>query len=364
MSDFKPLIFKLIKISLIIIASIGLVYIGLKLTLFPSNPLKNLFGFIYNGYLIIPEWLANQVFNLTGAGVSIDNHTLLFENITQYQTNYTAFLTNWPKFLLYRNLSLLTLLLIWLTTAPIRKKIIFSFVFFLAHIVSVVAGLYLLGVIGPQVFEAKQKLSISPTFFGTLIIYSLCVIWILLNKSGIRSTIQKLPFKFDIPDKTVYEVLVLVFIFILLRSFFIPFFDYQPYVIVLLKITNEASSWFGHTGSIEGDQLVGASGALALSKHCLGFMTMFVFAAFTFLTRIKNNKVNWIYILSGIIFLFIVNIVRLAAVFIVAQGENGFHRASIHHEMYNMAIYVSIFILWVIWLEFFVWKKQRRKSKL
>ena len=288
MSELKIFTLKLIKLSLIIITIIGLFYIVLRLTIFPTEPFKNLFGFIYNGYLIIPEWLANHIFKLTNAGVSVDKHTLVFENLTEYQTNYNHFLTNWPIFLLYRNLSLLTLILIWFTSAPVRKKIIFSLIFVLAHVVSVVAGLYLLGVIGPQVFEVKNKFSISPTLCGSLIIYGICMVWILLNRPGIRSTIQKTPFKFEIPDKTISEVLILVFIFIFLRGFLIPFFDYQPYVIFLLKVTNEVSSWFGYSGTIDGDQLVGDNGALALSKHCLGFMTMFVFASFTFLTRTKK----------------------------------------------------------------------------
>lgn len=360
MSDNKPHILRLVKISLIIAAIIGLVYLVLRLTIFPTEPLKSLLSAIYNGYLLIPEWLASQIFRLTDAGVTIENHAILFQNRTDYQVTYSNFIINWPKFLLYRNLSLLTLILIWFTIAPVRRKIIFTLLFLLAHIVSVTAGLYFLGVTGPNVFAVKQSLPLSPTLFGTLILYSISVIWILRNRQNIRLTIQKLPFSFEIANRTINEAVVLLFIFIALRSFFIPFFDYRPYVLFLLNITNEVTTWFGYSGVIDGDQLIGENGALALSKHCLGFMTMFVFASFTYLTRTKKRWVNWIFILSGMVFLFIVNIVRLAAVFIVAQGENGFQRASTHHEMYNIAIYISIFVLWVIWLEFFVWKKKRR----
>lgn len=363
MSDIRPIKLRLIKTGLIIAAIIGLAYLVLRLTIFPTEPLKSLLSSIYSGYLLLPEWLANQLFRLTDAGVSIESHALLFQNTTDYQVTYSNFLINWPKFLLYRNFSLLTLVLIWFTIAPVRRKITFTLLFFLAHIVSVTAGLYFLGVTGPNIFAVKQSLPLSPTLFGTLILYSVCVIWILLNRQNIRQTIQKLPFRFEISNRTIYELVILVFVFIILRSFLIPFFDYQPYVVFLLGITNDVTLWFGYSGVIDGDQLIGESGALALSKHCLGFMTMFLFAAFTYLTRTKNMWVNWIFILSGMVFLFIVNIVRLAAVFIIAQGENGVQRASTHHEMYNIAIYISIFILWVIWLEFFVWKKRKRSSE-
>ena len=363
MSVNKSLIAKLSRISLVIAAITGLVYLALRLTIFPAETLKSLISSIYSGYLLLPEWLASQVFTLADAGVSIENHALLFQNTSDYQVTYSNFIINWPKFLLYKNLSLLTLLIIWFTIAPVKRKILFSLFFVITHLIAVTAGLYLLGVTGPRIFEFKQIFPLSPTLYGTIIIYGLCVAWILLNRHNIRITIQKLPFRSGITNRTINEAVVLVFIFIALRSFLIPFFDYRPYVIFLLRITNEVTSWFGFTGYIEGDQLIGESGALALSKHCLGFMTMFVFISFTFLTRTKDRMVNWLFILSGVVFLFIVNIIRLAAVFIVAQGDNGFQRASVHHEIYNIAIYVSIFILWVIWLELFIWKKRRRTSK-
>ena len=37
--------------------------------------------------------------------------------------------------------------------------------------------------------------------------------------------------------------------------------------------------------------------------------------------------------------------------FVVAQGENGFERASRHHEIYNVGIYLVIFFMWVFWVE-------------
>ena len=139
----------------------------------------------------------------------------------------------------------------------------------------------------------------------------------------------------------------------------IPFFSFQVYVRILLSITGFISSLLNHDGYITGDQLIGQNGALALSKHCLGIMTMFVFGSLVYLTRTRNKIANCVFILSGMIFLFVLNIIRLIAVFLIAQGKDGFHTATLHHKIYNIIIYLSILILWIVWFELFVIKRNK-----
>ena len=71
-------------------------------------------------------------------------------------------------------------------------------------------------------------------------------------------------------------------------------------------------------------------------------------------------RISWIFIVAGTIFIFISNIARLVLVFVVAQGVNGYQRASMHHEIYNIGIYIFIFMMWVAWFEMI----RRRSEKV
>ena len=68
---------------------------------------------------------------------------------------------------------------------------------------------------------------------------------------------------------------------------------------------------------------------------------MFQFAALVYLTG-NNGRTMWLYIIFGLIALNILNIIRLAVLFITVQKyeivESGFD----HHDLYNIIIYIII----------------------
>lgn len=341
-----------------------LVYIVLRLTVYSSDPLFPLLNSLLRTYLYVPEWIANLVFKSGNAGVIIKDQEFIFESKAAYHIAYSGYIENWPRYLLIKKLSALLLVLIWATISPIRKKIRYSLVFIITHMVSVAGGLYSLGVIYPRIIDDQTDFFLSPNLTGTLAMFILLVIWVMLNKKEIRNTLQKLVFNISLSDRKINEIIVLLFFLLLLSHYFIPFHDYKLYVHFLLEITRRIASIFSYDGYIDGDQLIGENGALALAKHCLGFTTMYVFASLVYLTRpAENRRRTWWYIIMGLIFLFVLNLVRLILVFIVAQGENGFERAEKHHEIYNVVIYVFIFALWVVWYEFFILKARKNKVK-
>ena len=354
---------KAVKYIIFITGFLSIIYIVLRLTVFETDPVVPLLSRIYRYYLYLPENLTNLIFRAGKGGVLIRDHTFIFEIQTGYQDAYAEFLSNWPRYLLYRTWSLLILVIIWGTITSTRKKLIFSMVFILAHIIAVISGLYLLGVTGPAVYEFKPKFFLSPTLIGTLIMYILLATWLLTSKDEILFTIQKSGIKIKLADRKMYEILGLFLFFLALRSFIIPFFEFKPYVNFLLETTRSITVRFGQDGIISGDQLIGENGTLAVSKHCLGFMSMFLFASMVYLTRI-SNKQTWIYIITGLIFLLILNITRLILLFIMVQGEDGVARATYHHEIYNMVIYVIIFVMWIVWFEFFLRKRMKKGKDL
>lgn len=343
---------KTVRYILIIAAFLILVYIVLRLTVFPSDPVIPLLNSLYKIYLLVPEAIANLLFKAADAGVAIRDHQLIFENTKAYHTIYSKFIENWPVYLLHKTWSTLIMVLVWITLSPVRKKLLFTLFFIITHLISVVGGLYLMGAILPGIIDEQTGYTLSPTSFGNLLLFVFLLAWVMFHKREIINTLHKLRINITLTDKKLNEIIVLLFFLFVLRDYLIPYLAFKPYVHFLLETTRRIVSIFNFTGYISGDQLIGQYGALALSKHCLGFMTMYIFTALVYLTRPKDHqKATWLFIASGLVFLMILNIVRLVVLFIIAQGENGIQRAESHHEIYNAIIYIFIFVMWVIWFE-------------
>ena len=114
----------------------------------------------------------------------------------------------------------------------------------------------------------------------------------------------------------------------------------------------------------EGHTLYGLNGNLFLAKYCLGLQAMYIFGAFIWLTGNKISRKS-IFIILGIIFINLTNILRLTLLFMHIQKHGNYELAMDLHEMFNIIIYSLIFILWIIWIEKFsdLWSKKYRMSK-
>ena len=358
MNISNPFHHKQFKIYFLIAAGLGLFYFILRLIFYPIDPVFLIFSSVYHQYLILPEQLANLLFKLFNANVIIKDNEFIFGTISEYQSTYSNYIVNWPKYLSYKNWSALLLVLIWIVNGSVRKKVYFTLFFVLTHLLSIVSGLYLLGHLGPVLFEYKPEIHLSSTLIGTFFMFSLLVFWFKSNKNSYQTSLQRFNIHFTLSDRKANEFFLILLIFLVLRSIVIPFFSFPLYVNALLEITQKTSLLFGYAGYIEGDQLIGENAALALAKHCLGFLTMYIFACLIYITR-RRIIITGIYIISGIVLLLISNIIRLVAVFIIAQGENGFERATRHHELYNVLVYIFVFVLWILWFEIFQKKKMK-----
>jgi len=353
---------KPLKNGFSILISLVLIYVILGLFIFPNELGFSILGRLSQEYQNLVKEIGNRLFNYIDAGVIIKDQELVFFNNSSYQlSNYNS-LSNWPKALLFRNWSILVMATIWLTGSPIRKKVLFSSLFLITHLISVVSGLYLLGIAGPALYNYKPDFILYPTIAGTFTMFGLLALWLKNSKNEIQRLLQKIKINNTLSDRKINEILIVFFFFLLLRSFIVPFFDFKPYANFLLVATNLIASIFDYNGIIEDVYLTGENGAIFIDKGCMAFVSLFVFAAIVYLTRLKNDKSTWLYIVFGLFALQIINILRLTALFIVVQGENGFVRATKHHEIYNIIIYVIIFVLWVVWFEFFVGRKNLKPT--
>ncbi len=240
---------------LLISLALALIYILLRITVFTADPVLPLLDSIYKAYLVIPEWIANQIFRIREAPVTIVKHELIYKSQSAFHDGYERFITNWPKFLLYKRWCILILVLIWINTYPIKRKLIATLGFFFVHIIAVVGGLYLMGVVYPHIYQDQITVYLSPTLAGNLILYCFVAVWTLVSADELRSGISRLGIKYQPSNRQIREMVILLFFFFVLREFLIPYFKFKPYVTFLLGITEQISSWFGHPGYIIGDQL-------------------------------------------------------------------------------------------------------------
>jgi exosortase/archaeosortase family protein len=143
------------------------------------------------------------------------------------------------------------------------------------------------------------------------------------------------------------------YIFIIVYYFLYEIFDYHLWISFLFTASQRILGLFGYTATVEPFYLIGDNGSIFMLKSCIGYQTMLLFAIIVILTGNTNNKIRWIYIISGFLFLNFVNIMRFILLFIHIQKHGDYMLAMDVHDMYNYIIYAIVFLLWIIWFEKF-----------
>ena len=151
--------------------------------------------------------------------------------------------------------------------------------------------------------------------------------------------------------------------FIIIYYFLSDIFDYQLWISFLFTSSKEILGLFGYSATVEPFYLMGDNGSIFMLKSCLGYHTMLLFGIFVILTGNTTNKIRWMYIISGFLFLNFVNIIRFVLLFIHIQKHGDYMLAMDVHDMYNYIIYGIVFIMWVIWFEKFADRKKTEDGR-
>jgi exosortase/archaeosortase family protein len=324
-------LFKNRKAFFLLIAGIFFIIIFLTVRFFNPEFISILLGPYYS----IAESLANYILKLLVDGTDIQNHKIIF--------------TYYPKY--FRWFAIL-LLSFWFAHSSLKKKVKFTFLLLLTHCFAVVIGLVKIGI--HPMFENSVFLSqLQPNAIGDIAMFSLFAVWLKHSISDIQIALEEIRFNFKLTEKRMNEILVVFFLYILLTDFLIPYLNFQYYIDLILKAVKLMVFVFGYLGEINGIQMSGSNGGtLIVDSSCLGFHTMFIFAAMVYLTR-RENKTSWKYILFGILLLHIVNILRLSLIFIFVQHNSDNELIHAYHDILSIVVYLLIFVSWIIWFEKF-----------
>jgi len=329
------------KVILISILILFFIYIVLRLFIFDSEFLLPILSHFSDSYLLLIEKFSNQLLQWTGSMVTIENHNVILNNIL---------LVGFVPEIRFIKWMALFLILIWLTKTTIESRTIITIILIFDHflVLSIynAVGAHLTGLVNQNYFI----LPISVTL-GLLSMITILFFWYRKYKWKLLIGLSKLKINTKLLENEIH-VFIVIYSFIILSYFLLDFFEYHLWIKFLFTSAQKILALFGYEAFVEPHSLIGANGSISMIKGCLGFQTMFLFATLVFLTGDKN-RLRWIYITTGLLFLNFVNIMRFVFLFIHIQKHGDYTLAMDVHDMYNYITYSIVFIMWIIWFEKF-----------
>lgn len=330
-------------------AIVAILYLTMRLLMPEHISLGGLFSIVTSKYLLTAEGVVNFILAISGSEVFLENHKIVFPEITGYVTKNLVIIENWVDYVLFKKWVVAILAVVWLTFTNIKKKLIYSGLLLVIHFIALTSGLLLITLYGPAYVNPDSLSELRPNSVGSILMILLLFAWIKQNETEVISSLGKIRIKLTFSRKKINEILIVFLIYSIIKNFIVPYFNFYPYIQFLLSVTRLVVGIFGFEATIDGPYLIGNGGTLFMAKWCLGFLTMFVFASGIYLTGV-NKKQVWVYIILGVLFLHLLNIVRLAVLYIFVQSHDS-QLAHNHHAIYNIVFYSIIFILWIFWFE-------------
>lgn len=338
---------------ILVCSSIALAIIAMRIFSAERVALLKLISVLLSPYFYMAEIIANGIIKFFIDGVSIENHKIIFNNHFEYFNSNKAIIENWSTAFLYYKWSAFLLACFWIIKSPVKRKIRFTFLFVFTHFSAVVCGLVMIAGVGPILKNPELLATIGHDILGIFLFFGLFTIWIKGSLSYIESTCKSIRINFTLPVKKLNEILIVFFLFLFLNNFLVPYLNHDILIAFYLNATKLMVSIFGYGAEINGNYLIGTyGGELFIAKWCLGLKTMFIFSALVFLTR-KKNLTCWVFIGFGLVFLHLLNSIRLSYLFIFVQHNSNSQMIMEHHDIYNIVVYFFIFVLWIIWFEKF-----------
>jgi exosortase/archaeosortase family protein len=340
--------YKYIWISIIALA---VIYLVLKLFFFSSDPLILFLSWINNGYLLLAENLSDRLLHFFGSDIIIKNHQVLLNSVVAEGFKIEIRLKKWM---------LLFLFLIIVTRTSSKKRILYSLVLIAAHFLIIVGYTAFGAIISCGTDPDFSYLSI-PVTIGLLILVSILFLFFRDQKEAVFKTLERFKINTDL-FKNGFIVYLVVCFLIILTNFLFIFFDYLPWINFLFSSAQKILALLGYEAVVKPFELVGPKCSIAMLKACLGFQTMLLFAVLVLLTG-HESRYRWIYVIAGIIFLNIVNILRFVFLFIHLYKHGDYMLTMELHDMFNLVTYTIVFILWIIWFEKFADATKKSKDK-
>lgn len=159
-----------------------------------------------------------------------------------------------------------------------------------------------------------------------------------------------------------YVLMLLIYNFYLNQ--FLPFGQPDPFTRFSADLASKGFNLLGFesfTIHREGENFMrlivdGKVGSI-VNEGCNAISILIIFVAFI-LAFFTTFKQTFIYIISSLILLFVMNISRIILLTYIYRYHSTYSKVA-HDYLFPAIIYGSIIILWIIWIKFFVLKPQK-----
>jgi exosortase/archaeosortase family protein len=311
----------------------------LILVLWGYLPFKTWVSHLLDAYLTMIGHIANSFFHLTGTGIEILDHQVTYSGQILHEFTWIAY-KKWVVGLLF---------LFWITPALVFRRVLFSagvlLANFLGSVLDVIITSYSLA-LGANEYNASL-IGYTPHL---LLLLTLMTIWIWRERLTVLQVFNYIRINPRIIENKLPAFFAVIFIYAVVSNFLLGYFQYRAWISFLFHSSAGILKLIGYTVSVDSHNLIGPNGFIYMAKPCLGISTMLLFAAIVYITG-RNDRSRWYYILFGLIFLNLVNIIRFVLLFIHIQKHGDYILAMDLHDMFTYVTYAIVFILWVFWFE-------------
>jgi exosortase/archaeosortase family protein len=302
---------------------------------------------IYTSYLHFIATIAVHFLNYYGTKVDIRGNTIIIDQSLKFILTVSLLSKTWV---------LLILGIIWITPGTNKQKCFYSVIPFLIHVFSSILSICFLILFLRNGNDSNDAQLMAKTVVSDCFKLFL-FIWIYKQRGKIIGKISGIglnKFFFILVGK---NLLVLLLLTLVINNFFIAFFQFDWLVWFLFNSSAKILHLVGYEAIVNGRYLIGNNGNIYMDKYCMGIWLMFYFAAFIIITGSKIQPRLW-YIVIGIIVINLINVMRFVFLFIHLQEHGDYVLAINFHDLFNYAVYIFIFIAWIVWIEGFsdIWE--------
>ena len=294
-----------------------------------------------NGYLFLLESSANPFLHLMGSGAFFENQNLYLNGIP-----VRGFL---PE-VRYEVIVLILIAIVWLIRSSLNKKVAYTALFLLSHFFANTLNVIAAADRAASKADSQMIMAITSTA-GLLVIFTLFFIWYRNHKDQVLSRLSRFKLNIKLLEND-WLVIMTVYGFIIVSGFLIEIFEFKLWITLIFNTAKKVLQIFGYEAVVDNLRLIGPNGKILMSKACLGFQLMLLFTIMILLTG-DNRKARWKYIITGIVFLNIINVLRFVLLFIHLQKHGDYLLSIEAHNLYNLVTYIIVFLLWIIWFEVF-----------
>jgi exosortase/archaeosortase family protein len=345
---------KALIIPIIIVFSLVFIYAALSYFIFDTDPLISFLGRATDTYLIFHEGIANQYLRWAGSGVHVQHHLVMLDGAGYDTVRSGTLMRKWI---------LLLLLIIWLSPAKLKNKLLFSGIILVLNFIMSPITIAIQAHLSAHGTDMYSYNRISRTW-AHLLNMTLLFVWLKNYRQTLWKILSRFRIDSELMERKSTSIVMVSYVYLILGYFILGCFEFTPWVNFLFNSSHKILSWFNIDSVVDSHLLIGEKGSLSMLKSCLGLNTMLLFASLVFITG-ENNLKSWIYILCGLIILNITNIMRLVLLFMHIQKHGTYVGLVDYHDLYDYVIYGIVFVLWVIWFEKFSppWLLRKRNTK-